>query len=160
MRQGQTSTEGKQWNESFKNGNAGQLFACLTVCLSLQGVAAGRLGVCWLPEHQGCVVVCLGNFRGPRTFRNSFKRTFRECVITILIDFSFSFSQAQKRKQQNLWFDFYEIWHKLYYSSISEDNLLQFGPCMSRGADDELSEAFLHSCSTMKGKTCGIREGD
>lgn len=30
---------------------------------------------------------------------------------------------------------------------------------MSRGADDELSKAFFHSCLTMKGETNGIREG-
>lgn len=46
----------------------------LTFCFSLQVVAAGRLGVCWLPEHQGGVVVRLGDFRGPWSLWDTFKR--------------------------------------------------------------------------------------
>ena len=66
---------------SLKAANRPQytsLYVCLdelTFRLSLQGVAAGRLGVCWLPEHQGCVVVGLGDFRGSRSFWDTLRRS-------------------------------------------------------------------------------------
>lgn len=47
----------------------------LTFRFSFQRVGARRVGIRWLPEHQSCVAVCLGDFGGAWALRDTFNKT-------------------------------------------------------------------------------------
>lgn len=116
---------------------------CLTFCLFLQAVAAWGLGICRLPDHQGCVVVRLGNFRGPWTLGDSLKIAFRNNVIRVLI--SNVFSSADEKMINFIVWVLCNLTHTVLFLHLKSHS-------SAVGLITSLKH-FLHSCSMVKGET-------